>query len=53
MQVNRRGQVLAIRQVAKDEDLAFYETLSIPCMKPGIHRNPESQCPNEMQRART
>lgn len=42
MQINGRGQVSAVRQVAEDENLAFYETLSIPRMKSKIERNPES-----------
>lgn len=42
MQVNGKCQDLDVRQVAEDQDFAFREALSIPHVKPGIDRNPES-----------
>lgn len=42
MQLNGKCQVLDVRQVAENQDFAFCETLSIPYVKPGIDRNPES-----------
>ena len=40
--MSARGQVLAVRRVAEEQDLAFCETLSIPHVQLGIHRNAES-----------
>lgn len=36
------GAKFQLSEVAEDEDVALYATLSIACMKTGIHRNPES-----------